>query len=165
MFDRLILLSDAGEMVYFGDIGQEARTVINYFESMGAAKCGPGDNPAEWMMRTIKTSPDEKSGHPTQMTWPEEWTKSVQNQQVTRQLEEMGKPCTQVEEKPAMPGARQPEYAASLARQSLAVSKRMFQNYWRDPTYLYSKMGLCVGVVSTITIARIAFLKTTISVD
>lgn len=39
------------------------------------------------------------------------------------------------------------EYAASSWTQLLVVSYRMFQDYWREPNYLYSKLALCIGSV------------------
>ena len=45
MFDRLLLLRKGGQTVYFGDIGPNALTLINYFERNGARKCGDEENP------------------------------------------------------------------------------------------------------------------------
>lgn len=46
-FDRLLFLAKGGKTVYFGDIGKNSRTLLDYFESNGADKCGDDDNPAE----------------------------------------------------------------------------------------------------------------------
>lgn len=46
-FDRLLFLAKGGKTVYFGDIGENSKTLLNYFESNGAEKCGENDNPAE----------------------------------------------------------------------------------------------------------------------
>jgi ATP-binding cassette, subfamily G (WHITE), member 2, SNQ2 len=45
LFDRLLLLRKGGETVYFGDIGQNAVPLIDYFERNGSRKCLPGENP------------------------------------------------------------------------------------------------------------------------
>jgi ATP-binding cassette, subfamily G (WHITE), member 2, SNQ2 len=45
MFDRLLLLRKGGKTVYFGDIGQNTSTTIDYFERNGSRKCLPGENP------------------------------------------------------------------------------------------------------------------------
>lgn len=47
-FDRLLFLAKGGKTVYFGDIGKNSETLLNYFESHGADKCGENDNPAEY---------------------------------------------------------------------------------------------------------------------
>jgi ABC-type multidrug transport system permease subunit len=38
------------------------------------------------------------------------------------------------------------EFAASLPVQLLEVSQRVFQQYWRTPSYIYSKAALCILV-------------------
>ena len=45
VFDRLLLLRKGGETVYFGDLGRNATTLINYFERNGSRPCGPNENP------------------------------------------------------------------------------------------------------------------------
>lgn len=45
VFDRLLLLRKGGQTVYFGDIGRNSATLIQYFERNGAAPCGPEENP------------------------------------------------------------------------------------------------------------------------
>jgi ABC-type multidrug transport system ATPase subunit len=46
-FDRLLFLAKGGKTVYFGDVGKNSRTLLDYFESNGAEKCGENENPAE----------------------------------------------------------------------------------------------------------------------
>lgn len=46
-FDRLLFLAKGGKTVYFGDVGKNSRTLLDYFESNGAEKCGDDANPAE----------------------------------------------------------------------------------------------------------------------
>ncbi|KAM4060206.1 ABC-2 type transporter [Hirsutella rhossiliensis] len=144
MFDQLLLLSSRGETIYFGDIGQGATTIISYLESKGAPKCEVDSNPAEWMLQVTKPPSDAAGPRSVPYTWPQKWRTSLQNQDVIHQLEELKKSSPQTNT--TMLSVRQTEYATSLARQNLIVSKRIFRNYWRDPTYLYSKMALCVGV-------------------
>lgn len=43
-FDRLLFLAKGGRTVYFGDIGKQARTVLEYLEDKGARHCGPTEN-------------------------------------------------------------------------------------------------------------------------
>lgn len=45
VFDRLLLLRKGGQTVYFGDMGENASTMIDYFERNGARTCGPTENP------------------------------------------------------------------------------------------------------------------------
>lgn len=46
-FDRLLLLARGGRTVYFGDIGPDSSTMIEYFEKNGGAPCPKDKNPAE----------------------------------------------------------------------------------------------------------------------
>lgn len=46
-FHRLLLLAPGGRTVYFGDIGQDSRTLLDYFQGNGARECKPEENPAE----------------------------------------------------------------------------------------------------------------------
>lgn len=43
-FDRLLFLAKGGKTVYFGDIGQQSRTLLDYFEGNGARVCGSSEN-------------------------------------------------------------------------------------------------------------------------
>jgi ATP-binding cassette subfamily G (WHITE) protein 2 (PDR) len=47
-FDRLLFLAKGGRTVYFGDIGKNSETLLDYFEANGAEKCGDDENPAEY---------------------------------------------------------------------------------------------------------------------
>ncbi|KAF9777952.1 hypothetical protein BJ322DRAFT_1025521 [Thelephora terrestris] len=53
VFDRLLLLRKGGETLYFGDLGQNATTLVDYFERNGSRSCGPDENPAEFMLDVI----------------------------------------------------------------------------------------------------------------
>ena len=44
-FDRLLFLAKGGKTVYFGNIGKNSRTLLDYFESNGARKCDDEENP------------------------------------------------------------------------------------------------------------------------
>ncbi|KAI0188150.1 ABC-2 type transporter-domain-containing protein [Xylaria flabelliformis] len=147
LFDRLLLLSQNGETLYFGDIGTEAKTVMDYFECRSASPRKPGENPAEWVLNTTRNprvvgDSSEKSEHPV-VDWPEEWRRSEENSNVVRFL--AGLKSSSWDSTP-LPREQHSKYAASFFQQLLIVSTRLFQNYWRDPIYLSSKMGLCIGV-------------------
>jgi ATP-binding cassette subfamily G (WHITE) protein 2 (PDR) len=49
-FDRLLFLAAGGKTVYFGEIGENSKTLTNYFERNGSQICGEEENPAEWML-------------------------------------------------------------------------------------------------------------------
>ena len=45
VFDRLLLLKKGGQTVYFGKLGHNATTLLQYFETHGSRPCGPAENP------------------------------------------------------------------------------------------------------------------------
>lgn len=45
-------------------------------------------------------------------------------------------------------GGYEDTYAASFFLQTATVSQRIFTEQWRDPVYIYSKVSLCVSLVS-----------------
>ncbi|KAJ0388881.1 hypothetical protein P43SY_011606 [Pythium insidiosum] len=54
VFDSLLLLKRGGETVFFGDLGENASKLIEYFESVpGVAPIEDGYNPATWMLEVI----------------------------------------------------------------------------------------------------------------
>lgn len=61
VFDRLLLLKKGGETVYFGDIGTNSKTLVDYFGSRSDLKCGPKDNPAEYILEVIGAGASSKA--------------------------------------------------------------------------------------------------------
>ncbi|RAW41801.1 hypothetical protein PC110_g1967 [Phytophthora cactorum] len=57
LFDTLLLLQRGGETVYFGEVGRNGETLVNYFHGLGLPRSAPtfkpGDNPATWMLDVI----------------------------------------------------------------------------------------------------------------
>ena len=50
-FDDLLLLQAGGKVVYFGPLGKDSQTLINYLERNGAPRCPKYANPAEYWHR------------------------------------------------------------------------------------------------------------------
>lgn len=145
LFDRVLLLKD-GATVYFGDIGQEANVLMTYFENKGAQECLPNQNPAEWMLDITR---DQSATASDTETWSTKWQTSQERQNVTRQLEclKAERNPTQLPEKEKSPELDQGEFAVPIFKQISLVSKRFFQDQWRDPVYLYTKTAMCTGLV------------------
>jgi ATP-binding cassette, subfamily G (WHITE), member 2, PDR len=123
--------------VYFGELGHSASTMINYFEQNGARRCREGENPAAWLLDVIgNLSNSDKASD-----WSTKWRESCENARVEQHLEML---CSNRIE-PS--GPRNVEYAATFWQQLSLVTYRLFQQYWRDPTYLYSKFAVCVSAV------------------
>lgn len=141
-FDRLLLLSK-GKTIYFGDIGKNADTLVRYFTRNGAHQLPIGKNPAEYMLEVIGTAP----GSTTTIDWPAVWRQSPEYKEVQDELERLSLTPVAAED-PSMEAAAHQEFAATSKEQYAQVTKRVFQQYWRSPGYIYSKVLLAIGVVS-----------------
>ena len=137
-FDRLLFLAKGGKTVYFGDIGQNSRTLLEYFETNGARHCGQSENPAEFMLEIIGAGATGKS---TQ-DWAEVWRNSQEAKGVQSELDRIHM------DKKEHPPTRetgiedQSEYAMPFVSQLWHVTVRVFQQYWRMPSYIYGKLLL-----------------------
>lgn len=137
-FDRLLFLAKGGKTVYFGDIGENSKTMTDYLEKNGAKACPEDTNPAEWMLEAIGATP----GSSTDIDWPEVWRSSSEYRDVQAELEHLkyshGKSEGNSDE-PETEG----EFASPFFTQLRESLSRVFQQYWRSPVYIFSKMGLC----------------------
>jgi ATP-binding cassette, subfamily G (WHITE), member 2, PDR len=85
-------------------------------------------------------------GSQNTIDWPQIWRESPEKAKIKLQLAEMK---DELSSKPAnnSPDSLR-EFAAPLNKQFLVVTKRVFEQYWRTPSYLYSKALLCTASVS-----------------
>ena len=141
-FDRLLFLAKGGRTLYFGDIGASSKTLIDYFVRNGAQPCPSDVNPAEWMLEVIGAAP----GSCSDIDWPVVWRNSSEIQAVYAELEQMKAERRQMASiTPSDDKADYREFAASLTLQFREVQKRVFQQYWRTPSYIYSKLLVCIA--------------------
>ncbi|RAL06950.1 putative ABC multidrug transporter [Aspergillus homomorphus CBS 101889] len=141
-FDRLLLLAKGGKTVYFGEVGEGSRVLMDYFVRNGGTPCPPGANPAEHMLEIIGASP----GAWTDIDWPNVWWNSPEYQEVQMELAKLrelrNKPSSLSDPNDKSSYA---EFAAPFHEQLVQVCRRVFQQYWRSPSYIYSKVVLSVG--------------------
>jgi len=143
-FDRLLFLAPEGKPVYFGDIGPGSSTVVSYFERNGAKPCPLEANPAEWIMETIGCTP----GSHSDIDWSEVWRQSPEYIQVHRELDEMQQTLrSESLDQISRSHDDYQEFAAPFIVQLWECLKRVNQQYWRTPTYIYSKTALCLLTV------------------
>ena len=141
-FDRLLFLAKGGKTVYFGDIGENSKTLTDYFERNGSRTFQPNENPAEVMLEVIGAAP----GSETTIDWPEVWNSSEERRIIKSTLIEMKEKLSQNPSIIEANLAASYEYAAPFYLQLWVVAIRVFQQYWRTPSYLYSKTALCTAV-------------------
>ncbi|EEH48113.2 uncharacterized protein PADG_04197 [Paracoccidioides brasiliensis Pb18] len=140
-FDRLLFLASGGKTVYFGDVGDRASILSSYFERNGAPKLPADANPAEWMLEVIGAAP----GSTTEIDWPEVWRNSPEITAVHAHLDELKASLSekgQNQETNKNPEDYH-EFAAPFSVQLWECLARIFSQYWRSPTYIYSKTVLC----------------------
>jgi ABC-type multidrug transport system ATPase subunit len=144
-FDRLLLLAKGGQTVYFGDIGGNSKTLVDYFARNGAVACDEKQNPAEWMLEVIGAAPGVKASR----DWVKVWQESPEFVAVNRHLDELKSQLS-----PVTPQADQvslsKSYAAPFYFQLFMCTKRALEQSWRDPSYIYAKFGLCTSTVSCV---------------
>ena len=137
-----------GKTLYFGEIGNSSKTVTSYFERNGARSCGQDENPAEWMLEVTGTA----GGSESTQDWSAIWNNSEERKAVKTELARMKENFSQqpvLVNDPGDPDALR-SFAAPFGTQFWIVLKRVFQQYWRTPSYLYSKVALCLFCVSLI---------------
>ncbi|KAL4806318.1 ABC-2 type transporter-domain-containing protein [Aspergillus unguis] len=138
-FDRLLFLAKGGKTIYFGELGENMETLIKYFENKGSAACPKNANPAEWMLEVIGAAP----GSHADRDWSEVWNQSSERDQVRAELAQMKAELSQKPEPPRTP--EYGEFAMPIWSQFLICLQRMFQQYWRSPSYIYSKATMCIA--------------------
>ncbi|GAA97325.1 uncharacterized protein L969DRAFT_87260 [Mixia osmundae IAM 14324] len=144
-FDRLLLLKKGGKTVYFGNLGKGSRTMIDYFSRQSGEKCPERANPAEWMLEQIGAGATAKTSY----DWAQLWNESPEAQTAKDEVEQLHQEYTGNHSDEDDAEANK-TYSASFATQLAVVTRRSFQSYWRDTTYIASKIGL--NVISSLWI-------------
>lgn len=135
MFDRLLLLRKGGETVYFGDLGHNATTLIDYFQAHGSRRCEPEENPAEFMLDVIGAGASATSRE----DWHEIWCNSDEFTKVQGQIQEIH---AKGRSQPPVGTTLHSEYATSWFHQVVQLVKRDASDHFRDPSYMMAKMAL-----------------------
>lgn len=138
-FDRLLFLARGGRTIYFGEIGENSSTLSNYFERNGAHHLTPGENPAEWMLDVIGAAP----GTHSEIEWPKVWRESPEYRGVKEHLSELKSTLSAKAVVDTSPNAFR-EFAAPFHVQLWECLIRVFAQYFRTPTYIWSKAALCI---------------------
>ncbi|OQE87608.1 hypothetical protein PENNAL_c0019G10752 [Penicillium nalgiovense] len=138
-FDRLLFLAKGGKTIYFGEIGENSSTLSNYFERNGAHHLTPGENPAEWMLDVIGAAP----GTHSEIEWPKVWRASPEYANVKEHLSELKSTLSSNSRGDSSPSEFR-EFAAPFHVQLWECLLRVFAQYFRTPTYIWSKAALCI---------------------
>lgn len=143
-FNRLLLLAKGGKTVYFGEIGKNSSVLMDYFTRNGGPALPHGANPAEHMLEVIGAAP----GARTEVDWPAVWRQSPEYRAVQDELARLGdNPLVKTTTGQHKDAAMYKEFAAPFPVQMAQVTTRLAQQFWRSPSYIYSKFLLSAGAV------------------
>jgi ABC-type multidrug transport system ATPase subunit len=145
-FDHLLLLVRGGRTAYYGEIGQDARVMIDYFESNGGPKCSPQANPAEYILEVVGAGTAGK----VTANWADIWEQSQQAQALTEELEQIHQNVDPNVKRHAS------QYAQPFLTQFQLVFQRMCIAYWRSPDY---NLGRLINVMFTSLLTGFTFWK------
>ncbi|KAB5517392.1 ABC-2 type transporter-domain-containing protein [Coniochaeta sp. 2T2.1] len=148
-FDRLLLMARGGNVAYFGNIGENSEKVLQYFGDRAPRRCAEGENPAEYLLDIIGNTETETND------WPHLWTESAEAKDVCTRLERMRNltlsPAGGSEHGLIYHRAKHDDtYRPPFLSQVPCVFRRVFQQYWRSPTYIISKFML--GILGALLI-------------
>ncbi|KAF7557576.1 hypothetical protein G7Z17_g604 [Cylindrodendrum hubeiense] len=146
-FDMVLALNPGGNTFYFGPMGQSGHHIVKYFADRGAV-CPPNKNIAEFILETAARPHKRPDG--TKINWNDEWLRSDEAKQVNDEIDALRRNQEQQDNQDAK---HYDEFAASTWLQCVELTKRMFKQYWRDPSYLYGKLftAVIVGIFNGFT--------------
>jgi ABC-type multidrug transport system ATPase subunit len=135
-FDMILALNPGGNTFYFGPVGESGKDVIEYFAQRGA-QCPPNKNVAEFILETAAKGTKGKDGR--RVNWNEEWRTSENAKEIAAEIDRIEQ--TRRDATTDVNDAKlEREYAAPMWEQTILLTKRVFTQYWRDPSYLYGKL-------------------------
>ncbi len=142
-FDRLLFLAKGGKTVYFGDIGEDSRTLLNYFKSNGARACSDQENPAEYILEIANNNLNSQG-----TSWHSVWTSSPERRAAEAAIDAIHSEKEKEHVAGADEAGSHAEFAMPFSTQLMAVTYRVFQQYWRMPAYVFSKffLGIAAGL-------------------
>lgn len=134
-FDRLLLLERPGRVVYFGEIGKDASTLLEYFGRYGAHLTDPNQNPAEWMLDVIGAGTTPRIGD---RDWGDVWLDSPEFEQTKEDIVTIKQ--HRREAVGFLEKFEEKEYATPLFHQCKVVIARTQLSYWRTPGYGFGRL-------------------------
>lgn len=133
-FDRLLLLQHGGRTVYFGDLGEDACILRDYFKRHGAEAL-PTDNVAEFMLEAIGAGSTPRIGD---RDWADLWDESSECSAAKIQVRELRE--ARFATASSAPMQVETEYASPMGHQLKVVCRRMIRSFWRSPGYGFTRL-------------------------
>ncbi|KAG6945138.1 hypothetical protein JG688_00016773 [Phytophthora aleatoria] len=144
LFDSLLLLKRGGETVFFGDLGDNCRNLIDYFEGIpGVSPLPAGYNPVTWMLECIGAG---VSNGAVTTDFVKVFNESSNKQLLDTNISKEGISIPSPDLPEMVFGKKR---AANSATQMKFVVTRSIQLYWRTPSYNLTRIlvSLFLGIV------------------
>jgi len=141
-FDRLLLLKKGGQTVYFGDIGENSKILLSYFERNGARRCESHENPAEYILESIGAGATANIHE----DWYAKWCESKEYKDTTHEIEILMKETNEKigDEDQSSNKELQNTFALPYLDQLYYVTRRTGIQFFRDPQYIGAKFSLMI---------------------
>ncbi|KAL8801081.1 MAG: hypothetical protein Q9182_004720 [Xanthomendoza sp. 2 TL-2023] len=136
-FDMILALNPGGNTFYFGPVGDNGAAVNSYFSNRGVV-CPPRKNIAEFILETAIKGGKRSDGK--KLDWNKEWRDSQENQNLLAEINRIKADRSKLPAKETT----QYEYASPVWQQTTSLTRRMFTQHWRDPSYYYGKLFVAV---------------------
>ncbi|KAL8826772.1 MAG: hypothetical protein Q9191_003588 [Dirinaria sp. TL-2023a] len=137
-FDMILALNPNGQTFYFGPVGDNGSAVIKYFADRGV-HCPPQKNVAEFILETAAKGGKRADGK--RLNWNDEWRRSSENAALLSEIQQINEQRSKL---PAPKAETQHEFASPVWLQITMLTRRMFIQHWRSPSYLYGKIFVAV---------------------
>lgn len=146
-FDTILALNPGGNTFYFGPVGEDGSAVNKYFADR-KVYCPPHKNIAEFILETAAKGGKRQDGK--RLDWNEEWRNSQEHKGVLVEIDRIHKEREKIPPKAA---DTEHEYASPVWLQITMLTRRMFTQHWRDPSYLYGKIfvAFVIGIFNGFT--------------
>lgn len=138
-FDRLLLLRRGGEMVYFGDLGEKSKTLLDYLAAIPGTPGMPNPryNPATYMLEAIGKNAGKSS-----VDYHEQYKESDIRKATDARIEEIVQ--NNLSERPEIHFKER--FASDFKTQADQLFLRWMRAYWRNPSYNTTRIFIAVFV-------------------
>ena len=149
-FDMILALNPGGNIFYFGPVGDNGAAVNKYFSERGV-ECPPQKNIAEFILETAIKGGKRQDGK--RLNWNEEWKNSQENKELLSEISRIHSERSKVPAKETI----EYEYASPVWLQTTMLTRRMFTQHWRDPSYYYGKLfvAVIIGIFNGFTFYKL----------
>ncbi|KAI4287079.1 MAG: hypothetical protein L6R35_003666 [Caloplaca aegaea] len=140
-FDMILALNPGGNTFYFGPVGENGAAVNSYFSSRGVT-CPPQKNIAEFILETAIKGGKREDGK--RLDWNAEWKSSQENKTLLAEISRTNSERSKAAPASGNQTTAQYEFASPVRLQTSMLTRRMFTQHWRDPSYYYGKLFVAV---------------------